>query len=85
MFIGGRPDIFNGNISDVRISSSARYTANFTPAALLVADARTLGLWRLDEGNGTTVGHLGPAGLTANLARDTATGGPRWATTNARQ
>lgn len=76
--IGGRPDIFNGVISDVRISSSARYTANFTPAPLLAADARTLSLWHLDEGVGTTTTDVGSARLIGTLMRASATAGPRW-------
>jgi hypothetical protein len=78
VLIGGRPNIFNGIISDVRISSSGRYTANFTPAALLVPDNRTLALWRLDEGTGTTVADLGPARLMTNLVRASPSGGPLW-------
>ena len=46
---------WNGSLSNVQISSSARYTGStFTPAATLAADARTLVLWSLDEGSGST-------------------------------
>lgn len=45
------PGTFLGVIDEVRLSSSARYTANFTPAATpFNTDASTAGLWHLDEG-----------------------------------
>ncbi len=44
---------FEGTIADVRVSSTPRYTKNFAPPADLSLDAETLGLWRLDEGQGT--------------------------------
>jgi len=44
----------HGFYSELRLSNVARYTATFAPAAHLVADASTTGLWTLDEGSGTT-------------------------------
>jgi hypothetical protein len=41
-----------GFYSEVRLSDVARYTADFTPAPHLTADADTIGLWKLDEGSG---------------------------------
>lgn len=41
-----------GFYSEVRISSVARYTTDFTPALHLTADASTIGFWKLDEGSG---------------------------------
>jgi hypothetical protein len=41
-----------GFYSDVRLSSVARYTADFTPPLHLTSDADTIGLWQLDEGSG---------------------------------
>ena len=42
-----------GYISDVRISSGARYTAKFVPQSRLAADGQTLALYHLDEPPGT--------------------------------
>lgn len=40
---------FDGRIDEVRLSSSARYTSNFTPSTTPFADdADTLGLWHFD-------------------------------------
>jgi len=44
---------FDGMINEVRLSSVARYDANFTPAEKLVTDSHTIGLWHFDEGTGT--------------------------------
>ena len=41
-----------GFYSEMRLSSVARYTANFTPTAHLSSDADTTGFWKLDEGSG---------------------------------
>ena len=46
---------FSGVIADVRLSNGTRYTAAFTPAARLTADAMTLALYPLDEAPGATV------------------------------
>ena len=46
---------FSGLIDEVRISSSARYTAPFVaPLAPFVSDAQTAGLWHFDEDPGAT-------------------------------
>jgi Concanavalin A-like lectin/glucanases superfamily len=42
---------FNGLIDEVRVSSSALYTANFTPETSLSASASTAGLWKFDGEN----------------------------------
>jgi hypothetical protein len=44
----------DGLLDGVRVSDTARYTAAFTPASPLAADASTFGLWLFDEGSGTT-------------------------------
>lgn len=53
----------DGFIADVRLSSSARYDADFTPAPRLEADATTLALWHLDEGEGSAATDSGPSDL----------------------
>jgi len=46
---------FHGIIDEVRISSSIRYTSNFTPATEPFSnDMYTRALWHLDDGSGTT-------------------------------
>jgi hypothetical protein len=45
----------NGSYRSIRISSTARYVAGFTPPEDLVVDADTLHLYALDEGAGATV------------------------------
>jgi hypothetical protein len=77
---------FDGVISDLRVSSIARYsTETITPPALLTVDASTLALWRLDEGTGITVADIGPANLDASITRTSATGPPRWVSVPARR
>lgn len=46
---------FSGVISDVRLSNGTRYTATFTPAVRLAADAMTVALYPLDEAPGVSV------------------------------
>jgi hypothetical protein len=76
---------FDGVISDVRVSSTPRYsTDTFVPAALLGVDSATLALWRLDEGTGITIADIGPAHLNASITRASATGPPRWVSAPAR-
>jgi hypothetical protein len=49
--VGG--DIFGEFVIDeVRISSTARYAANFVPAVVHTVDADTLSLWHFDESMG---------------------------------
>jgi hypothetical protein len=57
---------FYGVIDEVRVSTTARYTSNFTvPRNPFVRDQYTVGLWHFNEGAGTTVaddsahGHTG--------------------------
>jgi len=42
----------NGRVDEARISSVARYAANFTPARRFESDAHTLALYHFDEGQG---------------------------------
>lgn len=47
---GGKP---RGDIDEIRISNIARYSATFTPVRRFTADSATIGLWHLDEPQGT--------------------------------
>ena len=70
---------FEGAIDELRISSVARYTTNFTvPKADFQPDGSTLLLWHLDEGAGTTVGDAADNNITGYFAADPST--PTWAT-----
>lgn len=44
---------FHGTVHAMRVSKSARYTAQFPPAATFEPDADTLAIYRFDEGAGT--------------------------------
>jgi hypothetical protein len=45
---------FDGAIDDFRVSSVARYTADFTATSDYEVDEHTLGLWTFSEGEGTS-------------------------------
>jgi hypothetical protein len=48
-------DYTAGNLDEVRVSSTIRYTTNFTPVRRHAPDASTVGLWHFDEGQGSGV------------------------------
>lgn len=76
---------FSGALDDVRISSSARYTTSFTPAAaLMTSDADTLAQWSFNEGTGQTVADASINGRTGVLGASTAAGAddPTWGAAN---
>jgi len=54
--VGGWTDFgvcqFHGAIDEVRISSIARYTSNFTPVRFHEPDELTIALYHLDEDHG---------------------------------
>ena len=78
--LAGYP-FFAGALDDVRISSAARYIANFTPPATLpAADADTLAQWAFNEGSGQTVADASGNGRNGTLGASTAAGGddPTW-------
>ncbi len=85
--MGGLPGypFFAGALDDVRISSSARYTANFTPPASLPApDAETLAQWAFNEGSGQTVSDSSANGRNGVLGASTTAGAddPTWIAAN---
>ena len=41
-------------IDEIRLSKEVRYTTDFTPPRRFEVDAKTVALWHLDEGNGTS-------------------------------
>jgi hypothetical protein len=58
------PRYFKGAIENVRISSDARYTANFTPYCLdTIPTSTTMSLWLFDEGSGLLAGDNGFNGI----------------------
>jgi len=57
----------------VRVSSVARYTDTFTPETDFTADSNTVGLWKFNEGTGTTAADSGSNGHPGTL-----TGNPTW-------
>jgi hypothetical protein len=57
----------DGFIAEVRLSSSNRYTADFVPQPRLEVDASTLGLWHLDEGDGSLAEDSGPSHLHGTI------------------
>lgn len=61
------PEALAGAIDEIRISSGARYVANFTPAAHLAADVTTVALYTFDAGTGTTVASAASGGPTGTV------------------
>ena len=72
---GGAQYVGDATIDEVRISSTARYTAaSYTvPTTAFTADALTVGLYHLDEGTGATA-----ADSSANHNTATLSGDPEW-------
>jgi formylglycine-generating enzyme required for sulfatase activity len=62
----------NGLIEEVRVSSSARYDKNFTPAARFEPDNDTLALYHMDEGEGDVLKDSSGNGHHGKIA------GPKW-------
>lgn len=60
-----------GSTRDVRISSTERYAADFTPPQFHDVDTNTLALWRLTEGSGTQAKDDSGAGLHGTYMNDT--------------
>ncbi len=58
----------DGFIADVRLSSTNRYASDFVPEYRLSADASTMALWHLDEGEGQKALDSGPNQLSGNIS-----------------
>jgi len=58
LFFGSRrsttPSYFHGLIDEIRISSTARYSTDFTPVKRFSNDSETIGLWNFEETDGST-------------------------------
>jgi hypothetical protein len=66
----------DGVVDEFRLSTSARYTASFTPPAHFAADANALVLWLLDGGTGITVVDSSGHGFDGQLGDGAAA--PTW-------
>ncbi len=72
------PIYFGGLIDEVRISSGALYSSNFTPAASLTASGSTKGLWKFDgqtASDSSTNGNNGTLNGGATYSTDVPAGG----------
>jgi hypothetical protein len=67
----------DGFIAEVRLSSTNRYTADFTPEPRLSVDEWTLGLWHLDEADGSVAADSSPNHLDGAIIGATWTSAPR--------
>ncbi|HSQ68383.1 MAG TPA: MXAN_6577-like cysteine-rich protein [Polyangiaceae bacterium] len=70
------PEATGVQIDEVRISSTLRYTANFTPSRRFSPDAQTVSLYHFDEGTGTTSADSSGNGYTLTFSS-----GVTWQTT----
>jgi hypothetical protein len=59
---------FTGNIDEVRVSKSARYSAAFVPSKLNTSDADTVALFHFDELAGATAADSSSAANAATLS-----------------
>ena len=72
---------FNGQIEELRISNSLRYTANFTPSSMeYTPDANTVALFHFNEGSGQNTADASGNGFNAVLGATTAveSADPSW-------
>lgn len=81
----GGGSFFAGQLDEVRISNSVRYTGNFSSSRTpFVTDASTRALWHLDEGSGQVVRDMSGNENNGTLGADTgsAADDPTWVTTD---
>ena len=57
-------------LGSVHVSSVERYSVNFVPDRSFIADSNTAMLASMDEGSGSTIFDLGPAGQQGSIAGD---------------
>lgn len=72
---------FRGLLDELRISSTVRYTATYTPVGYFADDPQTVALYHFDEGSGTTA--LNSAALSGSQGNGTlhfggSPAGPVW-------
>ena len=78
---------FRGQLDELRLSTTVRYTGNFTrPTGRFTPDAQTAALYHFDEGQGTTLGDQsgaagGPSDGTLRVGGSPA--GPTWVVSGA--
>jgi len=76
---GFESDFVHATLDEFRLSTSARYTATFTPPTSFIPDPDTAVLWSFDEGTGTASGDVGSGGLNAILGSGpNVTSAPSW-------
>jgi hypothetical protein len=83
-YLGGAPidmatklgTFFEGQLGEVRVSRTARYAKDFTPPAGFEADAGTLALYRMNEGQGSKLTDASGNGYHGNIV------GAKWVKTN---
>lgn len=70
---------YNGYMDELRISSSVRYTATFTPPiAPFVLDASTAALYHFDDGTGTVLSDSDTGDVDGELLVGGSPVGPQW-------
>ncbi|MBA4017129.1 MAG: hypothetical protein C0483_08155 [Pirellula sp.] len=75
----GSPTDFEGIIDELRISRTARYSDDFTPAPRFEPDADTLALYHFDEGTGTAAADASGNGYHLHLKDHSINGrAPGW-------
>lgn len=75
-YIGRLGSTYYGHsLSQIRVSNSCRYTANFTPPTSFTPDANTVCLYECKEGAGTTLADSGPGAHNGTFK---AAGEPAW-------